>query len=96
MYPPRVTVQLVGRPKLETSARKSDAVQLRLSAEEREQFDRLVEARSEELRPEGVTVTAAGVLRWLVLRELAARGFGRPLEQRAPEPRRPKAAGGRR
>jgi hypothetical protein len=68
----------MGRPRIDAAKKKTAAVQLRLSPEERERFDRLVEARQQELRPEGVEVTDAGVLRWLLLREVEARGLDRP------------------
>lgn len=79
----------VVRPKVDPTIRKSDAVQLRLTSEERALFDLLVAARTEELRPEGVTATDAGVLRWLFLREVAARRLDHNGPRPAPEP--PKA-----
>ena len=55
--------------------RKTDAIQIRLSPEEKRKFDRLVVARQQELRSEGVDVTGPMVIRWLITRELIARGF---------------------
>jgi hypothetical protein len=49
-------------------------VHVRLSPDDRALLDRLVEAVRKELGP-GITVTDAGVLRWLLVREGRARGL---------------------
>ena len=63
----------MGRPK--SATKKTEAVQIRLSTEELDNFGRLVESRAEELRNEGVDVTPPMVIRWLIAREVAARGL---------------------
>ena len=63
----------MGRPR--SASRKTDAIQIRLTPEEKQKFDRLVAARQEELRSEGVEVTGPMVIRWLITRELIARGL---------------------
>ena len=63
----------MGRPR--SASRKTDAIQIRLTPEEKQKFDRLVVARQEELRSEGVEVTGPMVIRWLITRELIARGL---------------------
>jgi hypothetical protein len=65
---------LVGRPRKERDQRPA-AVQARLEPDEYAAWERLIASRAEELRPQGVKVTASDVLRWLILREVAARGL---------------------
>jgi len=84
----------VARPELDPDKRKTDAVQLRLTQQDREVFDRLVDARRHELGP-GVEVTDAGLLRWLFWKEATARGLQAPptpaiAKPRAPQNRAPK------
>jgi hypothetical protein len=63
----------MGRPK--SANKKTNTVQLRMDDAERAAFDRLVAARDEELSGEGLEITGPDVLRWLIKRELAARGL---------------------
>ncbi len=51
------------------------AVQVRFDAAEHAAFHRLVSARQRDLCAEGITVNASDVLRWLVAREVEARGL---------------------
>jgi hypothetical protein len=65
----------VPRPKLDVSKKKVDAVQLRLSLEERALFDALkADLAGKELR--GVVVSDAAVFRWLFVTAAASRGLG--------------------
>jgi hypothetical protein len=76
----------VGRPRLDANKKKSAAVQLRLSAEERVLFDRLLEALRGELGP-GVEVSDAGLLRRLLLQEAERRGLLHDKSQAKPKAR---------
>jgi len=78
----------VARPELDPDKRKTDAVQLRLTQQDREVFDRLVDARRQELGP-GVEVTDAGLLRWLFWKEATARGLQALPAPGAAKPRAP-------
>lgn len=66
----------MGRPR--SPDKKTEAVQVRFSSEEKEAFDRLIESRNEELKKEGLTASAPNVIRWLVMREIEARGLSNP------------------
>lgn len=72
----------MGRPRLkDRRAVKSVLVTLKLSQEERDMLDRLVEARAADLRAEThgahVDVTASSYLRWLIARDAESRGLAR-------------------
>lgn len=62
-----------GRPK-DPNARDR-AVMIRMTEDERANLEALVVARNEELRSEGLRVKAPDVIRWLVQREVTARGL---------------------
>jgi hypothetical protein len=61
---------------------------LRLADVDRAALDALIEARRAELAPEGVDVTAASVVRWLLRAEAQRRGLlsdqGGKVARRAP------------
>ena len=61
-------------------------MQIRLSDDEHAGLERLVASRAEELRGEGVDVTAASVFRWLLARELGSRGLDKPTQAETPKP----------
>ena len=78
------------RPKLDVSKRKTDAVHLRLTAEERLLFDRLAQTvGANELR--GVAMTDAGLVRWLFLTAAAERGLRPDTKEVAGPPRAKRA-----
>ncbi len=62
-----------GRP-VEPAA-KRHPVQIRMDDDERAGLDRLVDSRNEELRAEHITLKGPDVIRWLIARELEARGL---------------------
>ena len=66
----------MGRPRLEREGRPS-AVQTRLNKEDLALWHRVVDARLEELRADGVEANASDVLRWLIKKEAVARGFAK-------------------
>jgi hypothetical protein len=66
-------VSLMPRPK--SPEKKRHAVQVLFSDAESDVLARLLAHRSEELRDEGVVITAPMLIRWLITREAAARGL---------------------
>ena len=58
---------------------KTQAVQIRLTPEEKAAFDRLIASRAEELRGQGMDVTGASVIRWLIAEKVKERGLDQPL-----------------
>jgi hypothetical protein len=67
---------------MDAAQKKTKALQVLLNEEEAAKFERLVASRAAELKGAGVTVSEAGVLRWLILSEVTERG----LDQEAPPP----------
>lgn len=72
---PRGTVVVAVACMSSDKSPKREAVQIRMTEEDHDIFERLVESRAAELRDEGVEVTGPGVLRWLIRKEAAARGI---------------------
>ena len=56
------------------AAKKTEAVGIRMTPTERAIFNRLKVARERELAGEGVEVTDAGIIRWLIAKDATARG----------------------
>jgi hypothetical protein len=75
------------RPK--SSAPKTQAIQIRLTPEEKESFDRLVALRAEELRGQGIDITGASVIRWLIAEKVAERGLDKPTPSKPASARKP-------
>jgi hypothetical protein len=87
-------------PKSDRSAIKNTILAIRLSPDERAMFDRLVQARAEELARlagQPIDVTAASYIRWLILRDGEARGMvvgaGKPQDVPPNEVKTPANAG---
>lgn len=79
----------MARPPLEDrSAVRDSVLTLRLADVDRAALDALIQARRVELAPEGVDVTAASVVRWLLRTEAKRRGLlsdqGGKVSRRAP------------
>jgi hypothetical protein len=72
----------MGRPKATAATKKTEAVNIRMTPSERAVFDRLKASRVAELKGEGVEVTDAGLVRWLVAKEAAARGLDKATARR--------------
>lgn len=57
---------------------RASIFQIRLTGEEREMFERLIEVMRDEAGELGGTVTGSGIIRMLVMREVKARGLDKP------------------
>mgnify|MGYP001546654061 CR=1 FL=1 len=73
----------MGRPRTTDRAKvRGLMLTLRLAEPERDALDALVAARAEALAAEGGAVTAASVVRWLIVREARKLGLVEPRASR--------------
>ena len=71
---------------------KRHPVMVRMDDAEKNGLDRLVSSRNEELKAEHITLKGPDVIRWLIARELSARGLDKvPAEVAAPPAPKKKA-----
>jgi hypothetical protein len=81
-----------GRPSMNNKTRKGGrppdqnakkhAIMVRLDDADWARFERLVESRNEDLQAENIKVKGPDVIRWLIAREFASRGFDAMNEQK--------------